>query len=493
MAEFRERSDRRRAELAGDPHRPAYHFLSPANWMNDPNGTIFWKGNYHLFYQYNPNGAFHGTIHWGHAASEDLVHWTDLPVAIAPATGGPDEVGCWSGGAVDKDGVPTLVYYGNPGGICIATGSDDMLSWKKYPGNPVIAAPLEGREEWRTHDPCAWKEGDTWYLLSGSHIGERRGVGSSRDAAFMFRSRDLIHWEYVHPLYEPGQESDCAVPDFFPLGDRHVLLFASHTRGAQYYIGTYAHHRFTPERHGRMNFSTFDATTGGLGAGGDLIAPISWADATGRRIMIAWVAEGRTGEVQRASGWAGVMSLPRVLSLASDGTLRIQPVPELQVLRREHRRFADLSVRPDGSLRLEDTGGDCLEVVAVLEPRGADVVGLKVRRSPDGEEETLILYNSAEHLLTLDVSRSSLSADVIGRHGQSGPLELATDQPLELDIFVDHSIVEVFANSRQCLTKRIYPSRPDSVGLEVFARGSSATVRSLDVWQMSPVWPARRG
>ena len=82
--------DPRRLQLASDPYRPAYHFLAPINWMNDPNGTIFWKGRYHIFYQYNPNGAFHGTIHWGHASSENLVHWTDHPIALPPGPEGAD-------------------------------------------------------------------------------------------------------------------------------------------------------------------------------------------------------------------------------------------------------------------------------------------------------------------------------------------------------------------------------------------------------------------
>src|SRR5271157_4164672 len=90
-----------RLALAGDRHRPLYHFLAPANWMNDPNGAFFWKGKYHLFYQYNPNGPFWGTIHWGHAASSDLVHWEDLPIALAPSKDGPDKDGCWSGCVVE--------------------------------------------------------------------------------------------------------------------------------------------------------------------------------------------------------------------------------------------------------------------------------------------------------------------------------------------------------------------------------------------------------
>ena len=229
-------------KLAGDPHRPRYHFLPPANWMNDPNGAIFWKGKYHLFYQYNPNGAFWGTMHWGHAASEDLVHWEHLPIALAPTPGGPDRDGCYSGHAVNNNGVPTFIYYGNPEGNCIAIGSDDMLTWQKPLANPVIPHPPKGQEEWRPWDPCAWKEGDTWYSLSG---GAAEGVG---DTAFLFRSKDLVHWEYMHRFYESKldkePESDCAVPDFFPLGDRYALAAPSAHGDGLEFLG--AHHGSHP-------------------------------------------------------------------------------------------------------------------------------------------------------------------------------------------------------------------------------------------------------
>lgn len=190
--------DPRRLELATDPHRPLYHFLSPANWMNDPNGAIFWDGRFHLFYQHNPHGAFWGTIHWGHAVTDDLVHWTDLPIALAPDPDGPDRSGCASGTAVAGADVPTLIYYGIPDGYCIATSDDDLVTWKKHPANPVIPHPPEGTEEGRAFDPCAWREGDEWYSLSGGQI---EGVG---DTSFLFRSDDLVKWDYIENSTRPG-------------------------------------------------------------------------------------------------------------------------------------------------------------------------------------------------------------------------------------------------------------------------------------------------
>ena len=481
--------DPRRLKLASDRHRPLYHFVAPDNWLNDPNGAIYWKGDYHLFYQHNPNGTFPANTRWAHAISKDLVHWTDLPIALTPTPGGPERA-CFSGGTVDNNGVPTIIYHGVGVGTCIATAEDDgLVRWRKSPHNPVIPAP-KGGEEWKTHDPCAWKDGDSWYVIQGSHVGSPREIGSSRDAAFMFRSPDLVNWEYMRPLYEPGEESDCAVPDFFPLGDKHMLLFASHTRGAQYYVGAYADQRFTPEFHGRMNFTTFTPLAKDMLFSGDLTAPISWAAPDGRRIMIAWISEGRTTEAQEASGWAGIMSLPRVLSLTDGGALQIEPLPELDVLRRERRSFTDLRIKAGSSMELEGVRGDRLEVVAEFEPGDAGEVGIKVCCSPDGSEETVVTYSYADRSLELDVDRSSLSSDVVGRTAQRAHLELGPDEPLKLRVFVDRSVVEVFANGRECLTKRIYPSRSDSLGVRVFATGNDASPRSLDAWQMASIWPS---
>ncbi len=117
-SEAKGRIDPRRLELAGDPHRPGYHFLAPANWMDDPNGVIQVGGEYHLFYQWIPNSPSRsgGPFHWGHAVSNDLVHWRDLPIALSPTPGGPDREGCWSGSAVLDGGAPTIVYRGRVGG-----------------------------------------------------------------------------------------------------------------------------------------------------------------------------------------------------------------------------------------------------------------------------------------------------------------------------------------------------------------------------------------
>src|ERR1700723_17847 len=199
------------AELAADPLRPQYHLLPAANWTNDPNGPIYWRGEYHMFYQYNPNGAYWGDMHWGHAISSDMVHWRHLPVALAPASGGPDSGGCFTGTALANGDEVVVLYTGvvsvpeneatSRNGAnslresqCLVTGTGkDLNVWSKYP-KPVIAAPPPGLDVVGFRDPAPWRQGDSWYMAVGSGI---RDIGA---VILLYRSTDLHHREYLHVL-----------------------------------------------------------------------------------------------------------------------------------------------------------------------------------------------------------------------------------------------------------------------------------------------------
>jgi beta-fructofuranosidase len=449
--------------------------------MNDPNGLIQWRGRYHLFYQYNPNGAFWGTIHWGHAVSDDLVHWTDLPIALAPTPGGPDADGCFSGCTVGHNGVPTLIYTGVRGEAqlpCLATSvDDDLRDWQKYPGNPVIAAPPPDVDALIFRDHAVWNEAGTWYQLVGS------GIRDSGGAALLYRSEDLIAWEFLHPLYvgdrqrdEPtrtGTEWEC--PGFFALGGEHVLVVSVMDGALRYvvaFVGDYANQRFSPR------------TQGAVDEGGHFYAPQVFVDEKGRRIMFGWLREGRTEAAQRAAGWSGVMSLPRVLSVLPDGALGMVAAPELHALRRNHRRFEAIALVPPAGPAFDRVGGDALEIVAEFDPGNAAAFGVEVRRSPNGEEETVIAYDRSSARLVVDARRSSRDEEATG-DVRSARHVLAPGEPLRLQVFLDRSVIEVFANGRTCLTDRVYPSRPDSLGVRFFGRGGEARLRSLDVWELA--------
>ena len=487
-----------RAELASDPHRPTYHFIAPYGWMNDPNGTVFWKGRWHLFFQYSP-GAYttgYALAHWGHAVSDDLVHWSDLPIALTPTPGTYDEKGCWSGTSLVEEDRVIANYHAHQGGNCIATCSDEMLvNWTKHPSNPVI--PFDPA---MTYDPCIFKHSGAYYSVSGRITGAKHGDGrdqefGGKDIAYLYKSFDLSHWEYIGPLYEGGiftePGEDCACPDFFPIGDKHMLLFLSHNTGTQYYIGSFENERFTPETHGRMNFTKPLPLLYGMGTAGDFSAPISWAGPDGRRIMIAWVTEGRTTEAMKDAQWAGILSLPRDLSLDDDGILRIKPTPELEMLRTDHKSFTNISLGADELIKLDGIFGNTLELLAKITSPATGQIGFKVCQSPDETEETIITVDINAGTLTIDPSRSSLRADVTGRGAQVAPFTLAPGEELELRIFIDRSVVEVFANERQCVTKRIYPSRADSLGIQAFSNGAKSEIKSLDAWQMEAIWPIR--
>jgi len=490
MKAFAAKARTQREQLPTDPHRPRYHFMPPANWMNDPNGVIEWNGKYHLFYQHNPNDAVWDDMHWGHAVSDDLVHWTDQPIALSPTPGGPDEDGCWSGCAVDNNGLPTVLYTGVQGDwtrphnqrVCIATGTDDLVQWEKHPANPVIARPPAGMKVTGFRDPSVWREDECWVMAIGA------GIQNIGGAVLLYRSSDLINWEYMHPLCL-GDKHDTEniwtgsvweVPQFFPLGDRHVLIFTAWD-GEQlytvYFTGRYREHRFLPEAIHKLDF-------------GDrhFCAPYTMTDSQGRRILWGWIGEDRSVEAQMAAGWSGVLALPRELRLRADGKLAINPVQEINALRGDHYHLSDIDLSADSNDFEIDLRGDALEIAAEIDPASAEECGIKIRCSPDREEETSIFFDTVRKRLGVDRRRSTLLQDSgLSADVQAGAFELSPGEKLRLRIFVDCSAIEVYANDHACITSRVYPSRSDSAGLRVYARGS-ARVNSVDIWKLRSIW-----
>lgn len=464
-----------------DRQRPQYHFLPPSNWLNDPNGLMQWNGEYHLFYQYNPHGPFWGTIHWGHAVSLDLVHWQHLPLALTPEPGTADEDGCWSGCAVDHDGVPTLIYSGDRAGqqrACLATSNDGLLTWQKHPGNPLIAEPPPGLHLMAYRDHCVWREHGVWYQLIGAGIEGQGGT------ALLYRSDDLYQWEYLHPLLVGDQQRSSPLwtgsmwecPDFFALADRHVLIVSTWDPDRLHYsaafVGHYADQQLVPEIEHKLDY-------------GDrhFYAPQSFSDDQGRRIMFGWVQEGRSVDAQIASGWSGLMSLPRVLSLGPDGQVCMQPVPELAILRSDLVHIGDISIPAGQQIVLPEIQGDTLELLVEFAPPREGLCGLVVRRSPDDAEQTRITYDAALHQVIVDRTRASL--DPTTDHTMHiAPLTLGAEEPLRLHVFLDRSVLEIFVNERISITSRIYPTRADSMGVALLAERGAARLRSLDAWQL---------
>lgn len=479
-----------RRRLSVDPYRPLYHYVNPEGNLNDPNGLCFWQGRYHLFYQaYPPEDP---RQHWGHAISEDLVRWRDLPLALFPGI----EDKCFSGSTLVEDDRVIALYHGTRAGNLVAVSSDPLLlNWQKTPGNPVIplGQPDAMGRPYRVYDPCVWREDDGYYALSGTYW-DGAVFGDCRMVQQLFFSQDLSRWIYLGPFVEgdrftaPGE--DGAVPYFWPIGDRHLLLFASHQRGSQYLLGDYdaLQHRFRPFAHGRFNF-------GPISPGG-VHAPSATPDQAGGVYVIHNINDGRPTQ-----GWDHIMSLARHLTLRPDRTLGIEPVAGISALRGDHCHLEGRPMPANQDLLLEGIQGNTMELVLQLDPQDARAIVVEVLRSPGREEYTSITFyrnshftvnragqNIRQHELGIDTSRSSLLPDVHARAPEIAPLELDQGEGLELRIFIDRSVVEVFANGRQALALRVYPARPDSVGVSVCAWGAEAVLVSLDAWQTRSIW-----
>lgn len=455
-------SERERPErTSDDPHRPAYHVTPPRNWMNDPNGLVEFDGRYHLFYQHNPEAPEWGDISWGHAASDDLARWTDLPLALEPEAG-LDGDGCFSGCAVVDDGTPTLLYTAVESGRqrqALATSDDrDLRTWAKE--GVVVADPPEGVPPDEFRDPYAYRRDGAWEMLVGATDGD--------PVVLRYRSPDLREWTYEGVCHrEPDREGvwECPALVRFDAGD---LLVGSvnDRRTVEYRTGDLA-----------SGFPTDGPDAGRLDYG-DLYAPQAFRDETGRPLCFGWVTEARPTDRQLEAGWSGAMSVPRVLALGDDALWQA-PAPELAALRSGHVH-RDLAV--EGTSRL-DRAGRALELVAEFDG-DAEEVGVVVRRSPDGEERTEVAVDREAGELAVRRGESSLDGAVADdTHRGTVPVE----GPTTLHVFVDHSVVEAFANGRAAAASRVYPTRDDADGVALFARGGAADV-GVDVWDVASAW-----
>ena len=462
-----------------DRHRPRYHFTPPRNWMNDPNGLIQWQGTYHLFYQHNPFGALWGNMHWGHAISRDLVQWEHLPIALAPDNDGADDGGCFSGVAFDADGTPTIIYTGvrkpdhEPQRPCLATSDDPLLrTWTKFSGNPVIPDPPEGIDAVIFRDHTVWREDGFWYQGIGS------GIAGEGGTVLVYRSADLLTWEYLHPLvvgdatqtdpFPTGTGWEC--PDFFRIDGRAGLVFASHGPGGlnvAWLTGEYIDQRLVP------------AATGLVDAGPSFYAPQSFTDDSGRRVMFGWLRERRADDAQVADGWSGAMTLPRILSISEDGTLLSSPAPEVESLRGSRTHVQRAEVAADGSV--PSISGDTVELLARF-AAGAKPVGLIVRHDPETGEHVRVTVDRATGTLVLDTTGASRDPDARGMSTVER-VSLAGDEPVTLRVFIDRSVVEVYLNDRIAVSDRVYPLSRHATCIAVIEPDH---LKSLDVWEMGP-------
>jgi len=448
-----------------DPTRPVYHFRPPANWMNDPNGPIYHKGYYHMFYQHNPYGDQWGNMHWGHARSRDLVRWEHLPIALWPSKEAGEEH-VFSGCAlINPLGQPMIFYtsiaLGKSAGEYAeqwaAIGDDDLIHWQKHPSNPVLAEALHGGVkvyDWR--DPFVFQDQGTTFMVLGGHVNKAKDLRAVVNL-YQATNRELTQWKYLGVLFSHPDEQvkNIECPNFFKLGKRWVLVISPHGP-VQYFVGDFdaAAHEFKPVQRGILDI------------GGNYYAPNCMLDPNGRRLMWGWINGFKGGP-----GWNGCLTMPRVLTVGSDDQLRQEPAPELKKLRGKKSKSTEVALGNPAQF-IETVKGDTLEIIAEFEPGDAESFGLKVRRSDDGQRETVVSYDGHQ----LEVAGAKVAFTL-----------LPNEKTLKLHVFLDRSVMEVFANNRACFTRVIHPGESD-LGTGAFAMGGKVRLRSLEAWPLGSIW-----
>ena len=469
-----------REKLMHDPFRPQFHLLPRANWMNDPCAPRFYRGQYHMFFQYNPHAAVWGDMHWNHATSPDMIHWKHEPLALSPTPGSYDAFGCFTGSVLPGADVPTILYTGvtkaTPETIrgeglhevqCLAISTDpDLRVWKKL-DKPVIEAPPPGLSVTGFRDPCPWRDGEIWYLGVGSGFTKVGG------AVLLYRSHDARNWEYLHPLaqgtwnggtqsnpVDTGEMWEC--PDFFPLGGKHVLLY-SVERKVFWEVGVFD-----------KSDLKFHSETKGMLDHGYYYAMKSMADEKGRRILWGWVEESRTPEECLAAGWAGSMALPRVLTLGADNRLRMDVPPEFALLREQTQSVS-------GPQNAERLNGSFPKLS--IQNRAGEVV---YRFKPEAEACALELHTGSAETPLLAIQCNGTSekpALTIG--GKTLMLTPDSNGVSTIRLWMDGSVIEIFADSREALTWRDFTPSPG--GIQLAWKGPATALASISVSVVKPI------
>lgn len=444
-----------------DPSHPIFHISSPAQWMNDPNGPIYYKGFYHLFYQLNPFSDGDGPKHWGHVRSRDLVKWERLPIALAPSTDA-GEAGVWSGCCTTNGrGQPMIFYTSFTQGKSAfdyseqwaAIGDSNLIHWQKFAGNPVLTEALHGgRKVYDWRDPFIFREGKQTFLVAGGHLQKE---GHAAVNIYEAQNSELTKWTYRGVLFELDPRTPTAeCPNFFKL-DNQWVLFVSPYGHVQYFVGDFD--ATTCRFHARAQ-DTLDY--------GSFYAPNTMQLPDGKRIVFGWV-NGFPG----GHGWNGCLSLPRLLGLSRDGKLEQQPAPELARLRGPSVSWRNLRLENSPQhLMLPKT--NALEIQADFELNKGSVVQLNLDSGAINDQPIVISFNGSE-LSVMDVK---------------APLSLPKNsRKLRLRIFIDRSVLEVFANDIACVTKVVAPLGDDPA-MELRADGGAAAMKLAQAWPMQTIW-----
>lgn len=504
VKEFRER-------LLADEDRPGYHFCDPEGIGDpgDPNGCFYANGRYHMMYLYRHENKGYC---WGHVSSVDLLHWRHHPDCVIAGEHGR---GCFSGGAfLDDDGKCYISFWDfvsdekSYGGIRVAVSDGEPYeTWKILPEFSVICnigtgvASVKDRNGIEhivgAADPSnIWKKNGKYYMQTGNlsvldrySRGENPPEDMRGDWSDLFSSADLKNWIYEGRFYDRNKchatddSEDCMCPSFLPLPGRrdggeesgkYLQLFIAHNRGCQYYTGIYDQdaNSFIPETHGRM--SVVDSA---------YFAPEALIGPDGRQIMWNWLRDNPDNGEEH--GWSGVFGMARELWYAKeDNTLRMAPAKEYERLRINPQFFKKDLMKTD-SAELNIRNGASFEMrLNEIVPEERGNFELRIRVSKNGKEYTRIYFDDQTNELVMDSTKGSARGWAVV---ERIPAALAEKEQLNMTVFVDKTVVEVYVNDRAAIGRRIYPAHR---GKGVFlCRKNAGCHLEVQVWEMAPCNP----
>ncbi len=445
-------------QIENDPTRPTCHFCAPVGWMNDPNGTIFYRGYYHIFYQWNPYGDQWGSIHWGHARSRDLIHWEHLPAALSPDASLGEEH-CFSGCLVLRKNNPPLIYYTAIGPQMdvrtgaqqwAATGDDQLVAWKKHPRNPILDLQIHnGMEVFDWRDPFIFEDDGRFFLLLGGKLSEEDG-GAAVVLLYEAADPSLEKWSYRGILFKHPDLSRVSVEcaNLFKSGGQWVMLLSTHQL-VECYIGDFDPNDgvFLPRSLTLLNGSSQFYATNIL------------LDETRRQICFGWL---RGFAPNR--GWSGCLSLPRILSVDSNGALQQIPAPELDLL---HDGGMHMENIPLGKYSPAGFHGNAMDIHAVVATGAQTEFGIRL----------IPIHGHADEIIFTCVANKAVLND------KAVEYPMRENGSLDVRLFLDRSVVEVFINSSASLSV-VLQSAADSYSVEIFSHGTDTMLQKLDLWYM---------
>lgn len=461
-------------EITNERYRLGYHVMAKSGWINDPNGFVYFKGYYHIFYQHYPYAAEWGPMHWGHARSKDLIHWETLPIALTPGSK-EDKDGCFSGTAIVKDDILYLVYTGhhyyegddNPDHFWQNQNlaySLDGVNFTKYKNNPIIGKPPEDNTH-HFRDPKVWEHNSKYYQLLGSQAND--GLGR----AILYVSENLIEWEYLGEIdHAQNKEKEGFMwecPDLFHLNGEDILLCSPQGISPQqtqflnlhntgYFLGDLDYKKAKFNR--TSNFIELDK-------GHDFYAAQTLLAPDGRRILIGWMAMWENEMPEQKDGWSGALTLPRELVLNGD-QMYMKPIKEVNSLRKDRSDNKKFQL-------------DEVHSISNITEHSEIELDLSIK-SKDSYFNIYFKDNQNASFLTLKYSKNNFILAGIDTSDQRYATSNLTEK-IEMRIFIDKSSIEIFINDGEVVfTERYYMEGDPIVQIE----GSSDIIVHETVYQL---------